>query len=569
MYHLYETVISNSRIWLKIQASCASPDQATAFFQSRFTGNDQLPNGSVPVTPFKLSRRSHFINNWTSIQHRLPAGWDNEEFHILATPYPWCKTLSDHCDCHGSKGRLDAAYCSDLGLHDETDPQALRSTNIRHDCNIRDLEEAVARRDAAQKEQRRQKQQRLASEPRSRVVPEPTTLGEGSSALPPELAQAFLRVRRLATQGFYCSIDGRHHPYSEQVIRKTLADLSAAHSQVSAWAAADRQMARARLGDLAAHWLRAHQSDECAHRSFWGEADVPDILYKYFPKQRIGNGAPDSLRATQLLALNDVMECNVSTMRGTADEDALSHLSLVQTRLKEHLGIEVPWEELLSRWLRFADVRLSTYLQEYLNPRVGVVALSTDILVPTMWAHYAQNTGIVVGYATEALRGLGFELRPVVYSEIAPTYLPSADDAIRLDYVDREYMEHETKAGRSTEGMRILSSTGLAKLGSDWQSLSRVLLVKGMSWAYEKEVRLLVDLERARDTGKKDNNGWPVKVVDIPAAAIREIYGGTNTADADVRRAVQVARGENKEGLFVGRLTAHAFRIQKTGGTRH
>ena len=95
--------------------------------------------------------------------------------------------------------------------------------------------------------------------------------------------------------------------------------------------------------------------------------------------------------------------------------------------------------------------------------------------------------------------------------------------------------------------------------------------MKGISWAYEKEVRLLVDLELARDTGKKDSNsnGWPIKVIDPPPEAIKEIYGGANTRDADVERAVQAARGDNKSGLFVGHVSSHAFRIQKTGGVNH
>ena len=55
-------------------------------------------------------------------------------------------------------------------------------------------------------------------------------------------------------------------------------------------------------------------------------------------------------------------------------------------------------------------------------------------------AHYARNTGIVVGYDTEALSTLGFELRPVVYSELAPVYQPQTGDAIRLNFVNREDM---------------------------------------------------------------------------------------------------------------------------------
>ena len=59
--------------------------------------------------------------------------------------------------------------------------------------------------------------------------------------------------------------------------------------------------------------------------------------------------------------------------------------------------------------------------------------------------------------------------------------------------------------------------------------MARLLLVKGMSWAYEKEVRLLVDLEGAHDIGKEDENGRPIKVIEPPPEAIREIYDGANT----------------------------------------
>ena len=43
MYHLYEVVLESPQMWLKIQASCSSEEQATAFFGSRFGGNDPDP----------------------------------------------------------------------------------------------------------------------------------------------------------------------------------------------------------------------------------------------------------------------------------------------------------------------------------------------------------------------------------------------------------------------------------------------------------------------------------------------------------------------------------------------
>ena len=51
--------------------------------------------------------------------------------------------------------------------------------------------------------------------------------------------------------------------------------------------------------------------------------------------------------------------------------------------------------------------------------------------------------------------------------------------------------------------------------------------------------------------------------------AIKEIYGGVRTSDADLTRAAELARGEDKRGLFVGHVSSHAFRIQKTGGVHH
>lgn len=566
MLHLYEVVIANPQMWLKVQASCSSPEQSAAFFECRFTGTDHTVDGHQPVTPFRLSDRAHYIANWASIVNRLPLGWDDQEFHIVGTPYPWCETLSDDCDCSGTKGRLDETVCSDFGLHAETDRRDSRSPNVRHQHYIRTMEETIARRDEARRPKQPQGEHHSHPVGAAPAAANIADLRMDPAKVPDLLRDPINAVNRVVGGGFYCSIHGHQHPYGDQAIRKTLAAVAAASVQSSVRGRAGRKLPTPAWVQIATHLLEMHQSEECAERSVWGDVEIPDILYKYIPRDRIGKGAPNSLRATQLLALNDDMECNVTTMKAGHQEDTLAFLAIVQSKMEEHLGITVPWEEMLTRSLRYGDLRVSTIIQEYLNSRVGVVSLSTDILVPTMWAHYARNTGIVVGYDTEALSALGFELRPVVYSELAPTYQPSEGEAIWLDFVHREHMERELRAGRSSKGLRLLTRARLTEFGVGWKSLSRLLLVKGISWAYEKEVRLLVNLERARDTGKKDCDGWPVQVIDPPPEAIREIYRGANTAKTDVERAVQVARGDNKSGLFVGHVSSHAFRIQKTGG---
>ena len=504
------------------------------------------------------------------IVDRLPEGWDEDEFEIAESPYPWCETLSDGCNCHGAKGRLDVTYCSDFGVHEETDRTRKQVRETFGTSTIFKAWRGFSSGGMSRENERNTKKSSvLHGQTAAAMGANPAEGGGDPRGAGNLLAKAFDGVNRLVGAGFYCSIHGGHHAYGEQAIRKTVAGLIGACAQLSrGGAGADQEKAVQLTGQIATHWLEVHQSEECAQRVVWGDAEIPDILYKYLPRERIGKGAPESLRATQLLALNDDMECNVTTMKGN-EEGTLDFLRSLQAKVEEHLGIVVPWEELLRRSVQDAEPRLSTFIQEYLNPLVGVVSFSTDILVPTMWAHYARNTGIVVGYETEALRELGVELRPVVYSELAPIYQPSDGDAIRLDFVNREYMERESRAGRDREGLVLLTRTKLAEFGKDWRSLSRLLLVKGISWSYEKEVRLLVDLEEARDTGMKDWNGWPVKVIDPRPEVIRQIYRGANTREADVERAVEIARGGNREGLFVGRLSSHAFRIQKTGGVNY
>ena len=566
MQHLYEVVISNSRVWMKMQASCFSSEQSTAFFEARFNGTDYTVDGHRPVTPFRLSERSHYIGNWTSVVDLLPKGWDKEEFLMAGKPYPWCQDLSEDCDCRGSKRGQGDLYCSGYGLYDEIDKRETKSQNIWHLSYIREMEERIASRDRLQREERSQRQQHTPPQAADPVVANRARRRGSYTGVADGLADVVNRVNGLIAQRFYCPIEGRYHHCSEQTKEKLVTN---AFATLASTTEENRRVITSFMDSILEHWLKMYQSEECAEKQVRGDLEIPATLYKYIPKELIGKGVPDSLRATQILALNDDMECNVTTMNDSEQVDALAFLALVQSKLEGHLGITIPWEELLERSIRYGDLRLSTFIQECLNPRVGVVAFTTDILVPTMWAHYAQNTGIVVGYDTDILRSMGFELRPLIYSEMAPTYQPSRDDIIRLSFVDRERIEEEAKQGETSKGWPIIADAVITEMHAGWKSLSRLLFVKGMSWAYEKEIRLLVDLKQTRDTGKSDRNGWPIKVIDPPPEAIKEICRGANTQDADVARAVEIARGENKSGLLIQHVSSHAFRIQKTVGSRH
>ena len=561
-YHLYEIVISNSRFWFKLQSGCWSRRQAIIFFEHRFNGaNFTTPYGYHVVTPFRLSECTDKIDNWKDVLKRLPKGWDEEEYQIEGIPHPWCETLSRGCDCYPSLGNLSSVCCSDFGLSHDT--KRSKSENVRYLRYIEELEKRLVQRNEDQLKRVKKSSGALGGAILMGVKPpkdkvDPIRLKRFTT-------EATKELERLLGQEYYCSIHGLRHAYGEQTIRSAAARIAVDCEQMSAW---DSSTALPQMSHLVSHGLERHQADECAQKFATSDLDIPIVLYKYIPKDRIGKGAPNSLRATQVKALNDDMEANIRVMKELG-EDPVKYLQVVQAQCKEILGVEVPWHEWLLQAIIRAGPILSPLIQNYLNPLVGVVAFSTDILDPTMWAHYAKNTGIIVGYDTNVLKELGFELKPVIYSELAPVYYPLRNQDILMDFVDRERMDSDFKAGIDIKGSHsILTSAKLTEFGSDWKALARVLFVKGMSWQYEKEVRLLVDLERPRDTGK-EKDGYPVKVIDIPPEAIKEIHKGPNTQEAVVNRAVQLARGNDKRGLFVGRLVSNAYRMQSTGGTRY
>lgn len=579
VYHLYEIILESQVMWVKIQASCESHWQANAMLETRFggTANAWPGPGYLPQSfsvPIRLSECSKWVMNWNSIEHQLPDGWDDHEFRLVEGPYPWCESLSDGCVCYGTRGRLDATYVSDFGLHDEEGRRNRKSQNARALHHNKEAEESLARQDEAAREQARRRHEKFIEEQRATPqVASPARIKYvsemGLRNLEEVLGEVVGKVNRLTAGGFYCQIDRKHHPYDVQAKQGLMSKAVGLVASLSEKSQQERGAMIVAMDGILGLWLQREQNAVCAERQVQGKADIPDVLYKYVPKDRIGNGAPNSLRATQILALNDDMECNLETRNYVDRMSTLDFLALAQSKLEQHLGVSLPWEEVLDRRTRYSDLRLTTFVQQYLNPLVGVVSFTTDTLVPTMWAHYARNTGIVVGYDTQALQELGFEIGSVTYSEFAPMYEPARDDVIRVCLVDHDLMEQDARAGKEREGFPVLCYTDLTQFCADWKTLSRLLLVKGTSWSYEKEVRLLVDLEQTRDIGEKDANGWSVKVIDPPPEAIREIYAGANTNQADVKRAIEVGRGNNKKGLFEGQLSSHAFRIQRTIGICH
>ena len=310
--------------------------------------------------------------------------------------------------------------------------------------------------------------------------------------------------------------------------------------------------------------LRRESEEEWVRRQVEGMLELPDILYKYVPFKSLDYGLPTTLRATQPSSLNDVMEGNIRTsMQGRMDRD--EWYSIVLGSLKEIFLDDAPsTEEIARRKNLYGDPRVSTIIRDYLSRFVGVISFSSDPLIPTMWAHYARNSGFMIGYNTGAMKARGIDLRRVLYLELAPVYYPAHDNIVRLQFVDEERREERTQTGSSNSGIPLLSSdVDFFELRRDWRELAKALFVKGETWEDEREVRLLVDLRGTRPLDEKDENGFVKHVVEVPAETIEEVYVGFNTPSAAVARIRQVVGvGEGKWKLI--RTDSHAYRMQTT-----
>ena len=259
-----------------------------------------------------------------------------------------------------------------------------------------------------------------------------------------DLVEASVKV------GLRCQVEGYHHAYSSRAMREAKLYLDSLCVEILALNERDRRAALSQMGNVAARQLSSIQSRECAAKLVRGKTGIPSILYKYIPICRIGQGAPRSLRATQPSSLNDVMECSISPMAGA---DRSSFRAAVGQKLQEFLGISMSEGELAKLWVTSSGAMgLSGFIREYLDSRVGVASFSRDPLVPTMWAHYAQNTGVVVGYDTETLTKSGYDLRSVTYLELAPMYEPTRGDVVQATFVDRESIERDVAAGKVVLG---------------------------------------------------------------------------------------------------------------------
>ena len=225
-FHLYEIVLESPVMWVKIQASCESHWQANAMLEARFGGttNASPGPGYLPQSfsmPIRLSECVEWVMNWNSIEHQLPDGWDDHEFRLVEGPYPWCESLSDGCVCYGTRGRLDATYVSDFGLHDEEGRRNRKSQNARALHHNKEAEESFARQDESARERARKRHEEYLEEQRTtRRTTSPDRIkyvsDMGLRNLDEVSGEVASKVNGLTARGFYCQIDRKYHPYDGQ-----------------------------------------------------------------------------------------------------------------------------------------------------------------------------------------------------------------------------------------------------------------------------------------------------------------------------------------------------------------
>ena len=230
-----------------------------------------------------------------------------------------------------------------------------------------------------------------------------------------------------------------------------------------------------------------------------------DILYKYVTSQialtcipELGDG---TLRATQPAALNDPFECAVMPLYVFRDEEKEDReLAEVLTKINENNPVTANHVHRARR--QYGSLFTRQLFTEQVSTKFGIVSFTMHPHHPLMWSHYTTDgSGFVIGYkVTELSRLAGPKgrLRSVTY------------------------------------GGQMPPITGPNVLVSPDSNLPKLLSCKSKHWSYESEWRLIVELNRTIGTGKTDQHGQPITLVQVPNEAVVCVYYTERTPPASV-----------------------------------
>ena len=218
------------------------------------------------------------------------------------------------------------------------------------------------------------------------------------------------------------------------------------------------------------------------------------VLYKYMTAERVKTCLPEvgdgTLRATQPAALNDPFECQVALGMARRDQRAENEeIAAVLSGINDATPVRA--DEVHEARVTYGSLFLRELLVGQLSRRYGIVSFSTEPCNLLMWSHYTQDgSGFVVGYRAETLESL-----------------VGRDDSLReVRYESRVLPIVEYPALSRQENANILLS------------------FKSGHWSYEKEWRLIVELDQTIGTGLRDSRGLPVNLVRVPNEAVVSVY---------------------------------------------
>ena len=265
-------------------------------------------------------------------------------------------------------------------------------------------------------------------------------------------------------------------------------------------------------------------------------------LFKYVSPERamtclpeIGDGA---LRATQPAAMNDPFEC-ATTRRFVETDRERGNRELAVTLTGIEPKNPVTEEDVEDARLRHGSLYMGELYRKQLSARFGIVSFSEDPFHPLLWSHYAlDGSGFAIGYKAEALERL----------TNARVHLR------RIRYIPRP---------GNIRDYRVLSTPE--------SNMVQLMQCKSDHWGYEREWRLIVELDLTIGTGNRDRRGQPVNLFRVPNAAVGKVYYTERTPKesvSEINRRLQALKnryGVRRATKLV--LAEKAYRYEEAGVT--
>lgn len=215
------------------------------------------------------------------------------------------------------------------------------------------------------------------------------------------------------------------------------------------------------------------------------------IVYKYLPPARVNVLSGGQIRFTQIEALNDPFESTPLTELLRMSLAARGIDSLINSKDKTFVHDNI----VRYRINRMARKAVKGIVGETRSNK-GILSVSLERSQPLMWSHYCDShRGFVVGfdglhdYFQKGIQGKRGGLRNIIYSQTRPSF-PSFDD---------------------------FSNHNPAEI---------LLYYKSTHWSYERELRMLHNLEHADCNKNIDPNGHRVYLFNFPVETVREVILG-------------------------------------------